>query len=333
MAGTLGTMRAAVPATMGEMLCAFAYASDLAVGLQLDDSLRACYVATRTAEALGLPDDERADTYYAALLKDAGCTAWTTELAAVWQTDEIVARRELIIHGRHTNLRAFVGWARTFVARDRALPGKLARYVRVLTTARAVIAEAIATSTAVSRRVAGRLGMPERVGEAVYNVFERWDGARAPRGLRGEDIPRISRVVLPTFFLVPCHSLGGREASVQVAQTLRGSAFDPAVIDAARWPPRPSGPGRRSRQWHRGILHLGGETMTHTQQFTVLIEREGDWYVSLCPEFDIASQGRTVEEARCAVIQALEAFFETAAPSEVLERHRSEVYITQVDVT
>ena len=38
--------------------------------------------------------------------------------------------------------------------------------------------------------------------------------------------------------------------------------------------------------------------MGTTREFTGLIEREGDGYVSLCPEFDIASQGDTVEEAR-----------------------------------
>src|SRR5829696_1026847 len=141
-----GTVPTTPRLTMGELLCAFAYASDLAFGLQLEDSLRACYVAARTADALGLPEEERAATYYAALLKDAGCTSWTTELATVWQTDEIVARRELIIHGKTATTRAFAGWVRQFVARDRSLPEKLSRYVRVLTTARAVIAEAIATS-------------------------------------------------------------------------------------------------------------------------------------------------------------------------------------------
>jgi hypothetical protein len=32
--------------------------------------------------------------------------------------------------------------------------------------------------------------------------------------------------------------------------------------------------------------------------FTAIIEREGDGYVSLRPEIDIASQGKSVEEAR-----------------------------------
>jgi hypothetical protein len=29
----------------------------------------------------------------------------------------------------------------------------------------------------------------------------------------------------------------------------------------------------------------------HTRQLTAIIEREGDGYVSLCPEVDVASQG------------------------------------------
>ncbi len=73
--------------------------------------------------------------------------------------------------------------------------------------------------------------------------------------------------------------------------------------------------------------------MGQTRRFTVLIEREGDWYVALCPELDIASQGRTVEEARCALVEALELFFETADESEVQERLHAEVYVTGVDVS
>ena len=57
--------------------------------------------------------------------------------------------------------------------------------------------------------------------------------------------------------------------------------------------------------------------MKSTQQFTAIIEREGEGYISLCPELDIASQGDNIEEARQNLIEALELFFETADPSEV----------------
>jgi len=47
-----------------------------------------------------------------------------------------------------------------------------------------------------------------------------------------------------------------------------------------------------------------------TRQLTAIIEREGDGYVALCPEVDVASQGTTIDEARLNLIEALELFFE-----------------------
>ncbi len=58
------------------------------------------------------------------------------------------------------------------------------------------------------------------------------------------------------------------------------------------------------------------------RRLTALIEREGDLYVSLCPELDIASQGETVEDARSNLVEALELFFETAAVEEIERRLR-----------
>ncbi len=72
--------------------------------------------------------------------------------------------------------------------------------------------------------------------------------------------------------------------------------------------------------------------MQHVQQVTAVIEREGDGYVALCPELDIASQGATVEEARHNLLEALTLFFDTAAASEVRERLQTDVYITRLHV-
>ena len=69
-----------------------------------------------------------------------------------------------------------------------------------------------------------------------------------------------------------------------------------------------------------------------TQRLTAIIEREGNGYVSLCPELDIASQGETVEQARENLKEALELFFETASPEEIKQRLRGEVFVTQVEV-
>lgn len=72
--------------------------------------------------------------------------------------------------------------------------------------------------------------------------------------------------------------------------------------------------------------------MSTPHRLTAIIEREGDGYVSLCPELDIASQGSSIEEARANLVEALTLFFEAADPSEVAERFHGDLFITQVEV-
>jgi predicted RNase H-like HicB family nuclease len=67
-------------------------------------------------------------------------------------------------------------------------------------------------------------------------------------------------------------------------------------------------------------------------KLTAIIEREGNGYVSLCPELDIASQGDTVEQARDNLKEALELFFETASAEEIGQRLHGDVFVTQVEV-
>jgi len=72
--------------------------------------------------------------------------------------------------------------------------------------------------------------------------------------------------------------------------------------------------------------------MKRAERLTAIIEREDDGFVALCPEFDIASEGASIEEARANLIEALTLFFETASPSEVDRRSHNEVFVTQVEV-
>jgi predicted RNase H-like HicB family nuclease len=68
------------------------------------------------------------------------------------------------------------------------------------------------------------------------------------------------------------------------------------------------------------------------KRLTAIIQSEGDGFVSLCPELDIASQGSTIEEARNNLREALELFFECASPAEIEQRSGGEVFVTQVEV-
>ena len=71
--------------------------------------------------------------------------------------------------------------------------------------------------------------------------------------------------------------------------------------------------------------------MTH--RLTAIIEREGDGYVALCPQLDIASQGDSIEQARDNLQEALELFFEAASQDEIGRRLSGEVFVTQLEVS
>lgn len=75
--------------------------------------------------------------------------------------------------------------------------------------------------------------------------------------------------------------------------------------------------------WRKSLM------ATH-HQFTAIIEREGDGYVSHCPDVDVASQGATIEEARANLSEAVEMFLEVATEKEIRERLHSEVYVTRL---
>lgn len=72
--------------------------------------------------------------------------------------------------------------------------------------------------------------------------------------------------------------------------------------------------------------------MGNVRSMTAIIEREGNGYVALCPEIDVASQGNSIEEARKNLIEAIELFFEFATENEIVNRVHDEVLVTSVKV-
>lgn len=84
--------------------------------------------------------------------------------------------------------------------------------------------------------------------------------------------------------------------------------------------------------WDGSRAAPGEESMTH-QTYTAIVEKEGDAYVALCPELDVASQGSTVEEATANLREAVELFLETADPSEVARRTHTDVFVTRFVAT
>jgi predicted RNase H-like HicB family nuclease len=68
------------------------------------------------------------------------------------------------------------------------------------------------------------------------------------------------------------------------------------------------------------------------RSFTAVLEKEDDMYVALCPELDVASQGKTIEEATANLKEAVELFLENADPEEIKQRLHGDVFVTRFEI-
>ncbi|MBT5706815.1 type II toxin-antitoxin system HicB family antitoxin [bacterium] len=74
-------------------------------------------------------------------------------------------------------------------------------------------------------------------------------------------------------------------------------------------------------------------TLSITRTLTAVLIKEGDGFVALCPELDVASQGESVEKSKANLREAVELFFECASPEEVSERLASESFVSSLEVS
>ena len=66
--------------------------------------------------------------------------------------------------------------------------------------------------------------------------------------------------------------------------------------------------------------------------FTAIVQKEHGGWSAMCPEFDVSSQGDTVEEAKANLREAVELLLEVANPAELEQRFRSETFLSQLEV-
>src|ERR687898_2732583 len=91
---------------LSEVIGALSYALDLTEGEPPGHAARTCMIGMRLAQELGMGEADRSDLFYALLLKDAGCSANSARMAALFAVDDRVAKRSS----------KRIDWARSFTA-------------------------------------------------------------------------------------------------------------------------------------------------------------------------------------------------------------------------
>ena len=220
----------AVQIRLSAVIGAMSYALDVTEGEAPGHAQRACKIGMRLAQQLGLDAPTRSQLFYALLLKDAGCSANSAKMAALFGADDHVAKRSSKRVNWSGTLPALVWSLRTVAPRGSAR----ARLDRLL----AIKSEGEVTKALMQARcdrgadIARLLGLESATAEAIRGLDEHWDGGGQPRGLRGEEIPLLARILCLAQTVEIFHAAGDVGAAWRVARKRRGGWFDPALVDA-----------------------------------------------------------------------------------------------------
>jgi HD-GYP domain-containing protein (c-di-GMP phosphodiesterase class II) len=212
------------------LLAALSTALDLTEGQLPGHSVRTCYLASRLALRLGLPDHDRANLFYAALLKDAGCSTNAAALSQIFGGDDIALKAS-----QATLDRSIVAYA-AFTIRNlpltEPLPARMARLVRIALSGSRVRRQVEQTRCERGAAIAQKAGFGADVGLAIGDLHEHWDGQGMPFGRRRQEIHLFARILSACAALDVFNSVRGSVAAIAMIRARRGSWYDPEVVDA-----------------------------------------------------------------------------------------------------
>jgi HD-GYP domain-containing protein (c-di-GMP phosphodiesterase class II) len=215
-----------------ELVAALSLATDLGTGFPLEHALRSCLLATWTAQALELGDDEIRNVYYVSLLKYLGCTV-TSHVSAQVLGDELGMGTwfaTVDLGNQDEVMAAFgenVGAGRPDAER-RALLSRLMSSPTLFT-------DNMAQHCELGHLLAVELGLAATVSQALAQAFSRWDGTGTPM-VAGDAIALSIRIAVLTEEAERYSRVRGPEAAVRMVQARAGHSYDPDIAEVFAGP-------------------------------------------------------------------------------------------------
>ncbi|MCY0909870.1 MAG: HD domain-containing protein [Sulfobacillus thermotolerans] len=213
-----------------ELVAALSRALDLTEGEPMGHAMRTCWIGMEIGRYLTLSEKERAELYYALLLKDAGCSANARQVAEWFDTDDRSAKYAFK-SVNWSNL-----WQATRYAISQVKPGapwtqRLNQLISVGRRGPQGARELVEMRCTRGADVVRQLGWVTIAPDAVLNLDEHWDGSGQPRGLKGQEIPLLARILLLAQTIEIFWNRSGAQAALKVVHDRRGTWFDPALVD------------------------------------------------------------------------------------------------------
>ena len=222
-------------ALLSEILATLSFALDLTEGAVPGHSIRSCLLALRIGQAMRLSGATMTQLYYAALLKDVGCSSNAARMCQIVGGDDRAVKAGVKLED----------WTRPHQVKlsvlkmmwKNVLPGapivpKLRRMLEIASTQHANNREMIQLRCDRGASIVRKVGLDETTADAVRHLDEHWDGSGYPDRLKGHEIPVIARILCVAQHLdVFCTQTGSQRAvDVMVERSTRW--FDPEVVKA-----------------------------------------------------------------------------------------------------
>ena len=220
-----------VPLT--DVLAALSFALDLAEGQAMGHSLRTCMICLELAERLDLPLQVRRDLYYAALLKDSGCSSNAAAVFELFGGDDIAAKRARMTTDWSNDLVAAL-YAMRHAARENNWSERVKRIASLAKLGPNVASRLVRVRCDRGAEIVLQLGFGPGAAEAVRSLEEHWDGHGHPAGLKGDQIPLVARVLGLAQILEVFTRDHGPANAMTLVRRRSGKWFDPTVVEACR---------------------------------------------------------------------------------------------------
>lgn len=217
--------------TKAEILSALSHALDLVEGQPEGHAERSARIALRLGQQLGLETATLNNLYFAALLKDSGCSNNAVRIAKMFGGDEHLSKKAVKLID-WTNAFESVKFAYQYTEVGQSLGSKLRRMAANIGPPGQVMNEVTEARCTRGAAIAARLGFGLDVADAVLYLDEHWDGQGAPYGKRGDEIPLMAQILcLAQTFEVFMVAFGLTNA-YDMLEDRRGKWFSPELCDA-----------------------------------------------------------------------------------------------------
>ena len=175
------TTEGAMRIRLSEVVSALSYALDLTEGQPIGHAVKSCIIGMRLADEIGLSREEKADLYYALLLKDMGCSSNAARIHQIFGGNEQNIKADFKTTDWTRLLEGFA-YVRRHAAIGQSLYQRFLRIVKIAAGSPGQARQLVQTRCERGADIARNLGFSESTAQAIYNLDEQWNGRGHPRG-------------------------------------------------------------------------------------------------------------------------------------------------------